>query len=126
MANISNIVETNQTVVFEPDQRCASIANLMPDVRSKYYYYEGSLEAPPCPETIKWIVFDEPMELTSIQMSMFRGVLKTSHGTPQVKSWRFTQERNGRKIFVSPGIGTSMTNGQAYSFDELIDISFGG
>lgn len=57
------------------------------------------------------------------QLANLRGVLKTADGRPQVKNWRFMQQRNGRPIYVSSG---TKSIGQSEALNEIIDIDFKG
>jgi len=45
--------------------------NFMPDTRS-YWTYEGSLTTPPLYESVTWIVFAEPTEISAQQLADFR------------------------------------------------------
>ena len=69
LASLPRIVDANQTTFFQPAQPKGSVMGLIPDVKSKFYYYEGSLEDPPCEQTVRWIVFDTPMQLSLNQMN---------------------------------------------------------
>lgn len=69
LASLPRIVNTNQTIIFRPAQPNGSVMGLIPSVKSKFYYYEGALEDPPCEQTVRWIVFDTPMQLGLNQMN---------------------------------------------------------
>ncbi len=45
--------------------------NLIPHQRA-YYRYTGSLTAPPCTEGVKWVVMQQPLELSSEQLATYR------------------------------------------------------
>lgn len=51
-------------------------AKLLPQNFTGYYTYHGSLTTPPCSECVTWIVFKEPIEVSSDQLNAFRN-LKT-------------------------------------------------
>merc|ERR1712216_1012942 len=45
-----------------------------------YYYYLGSLTAPPCSEIVKWYVVDKPATLSPSQLAAFREVFPNPPG----------------------------------------------
>jgi len=47
-----------------------------------YFTYDGSLTTPPCYESVNWIVFNQPIEVSQEQMATFRSLLCYAKGTP--------------------------------------------
>jgi len=56
------------------DEITINIADILPDDRS-YYTYEGSLTTPPCSEGVRWIVMQNPIELSQEQIDAYGEIL---------------------------------------------------
>jgi carbonic anhydrase len=67
---------------------------LIPGNRS-YFRYMGSVTAPPCPETVTWVVFRTPIEASSDQIEHYAAVFPMDA--------RPLQPRNRRVILESVG-----------------------
>ncbi|XP_059617894.1 carbonic anhydrase 2 [Phlebotomus argentipes] len=46
--------------------------SLLPSCNSGYWTYLGSLTTPPCSESVIWIIFKEPIEVSEDQLNAFR------------------------------------------------------
>ena len=49
------------------------ISDLLPTNQSTYRYF-GSLTTPPCSELVRWVVFQEPIEVSNAQIEKFRQI----------------------------------------------------
>ena len=43
------------------------------------FHYDGSLTTPPCTEDVKWIVFEQPIEMSKKQIKAFQQIFKNNH-----------------------------------------------
>jgi len=78
ISSIDKIVHKDQSVPwscgFDP-------ACLLPSNTSDYWTYPGSLTTPPCYESVTWIVFKEPIELSEEQMLKLRSMKSFEEGS---------------------------------------------
>ncbi|WP_338470854.1 carbonic anhydrase family protein [Niallia sp. XMNu-256] len=57
------------------------------------FQYNGSLTTPPCTEEVKWIVFEQPIEMSKMQIQAFKEIFPDNH--------RPVQPLNSREITSS-------------------------
>lgn len=62
--------------------------SLLPSERNSYRYF-GSLTTPPCSETVKWVVFEAPVELSRSQLAQFEGIFPLNARPVQPLQRRF-------------------------------------
>ncbi len=48
-----------------------ALAALLPEARA-FYTYQGSLTTPPCSEIVRWLLLDNPVELSAQQIAAYR------------------------------------------------------
>lgn len=68
---------------------------LLPDKRLAYVY-DGSLTTPPCSENVRWLVMQEPVEFSDVQIEQLTAV----HASENIHNNRPVQALNGRSIDV--------------------------
>jgi carbonic anhydrase len=51
--------------------------------KSSFYYYIGSLTTPPCTEDVKWIIFKQPIEISTGQLAAFSNLYYLNNRSPQ-------------------------------------------
>jgi carbonic anhydrase len=69
------------------------IAKLLPSDR-KIFRYFGSLTTPPCSETVKWVVFQEPIEMSAMQIAQFKKIFPLNARPIQPLERRFLLRSN--------------------------------
>ncbi|XP_076460414.1 carbonic anhydrase 2-like isoform X2 [Babylonia areolata] len=73
------------------------LESLMPNDKSKYSRYSGSLTTPPCSEVVTWTLFRQPVPISHNQLEAFRA-LNFLGKKPMVNNFRPVQALNGRQI----------------------------
>lgn len=84
-------------------------SSLLPGDKSHYWTYSGSLTTPPCYESVRFLLFKEPIEVSEDQLNAFRQLV--THGRDDqcrdeyhghiVNNFRPTLPLNDRKILAS-------------------------
>jgi len=70
---------------------------IRPSLDGEYYNYDGSLTTPGCDEIVSWILFKEPLNISSRQLAKFR-MLLDNYGDPIVNNFRPIQPLNDRTV----------------------------
>lgn len=99
---MNKVIYKGMKIPLEED---IDVGSLIP-ANSSYWTYEGSLTTPPCYESVTWIVFKEPIEVSPEQLEAFRNLLSYKEGGgPQVptdgpilKNFRPPQPIKGRVV----------------------------
>lgn len=66
---------------------------------SEFYTYAGSLTTPPCSQAVTWLVFAQPITITSSQMTRFHK-LQDDHGIAMENNYRALQAKGNRKVYL--------------------------
>ncbi len=67
--------ETEKDVTVEEE---VDLQALLP-VDQTSFHYNGSLTTPPCAEEVKWIIFEQPMEMSKEQIQAFQQIFPDNH-----------------------------------------------
>ncbi|NXF07018.1 CAH4 anhydrase, partial [Smithornis capensis] len=94
---LDNIKYKGQTAQINP----LPLSSLLPPEKElgRYYRYEGSLTTPDCHEGVIWTIFEEPVELSLLQLSQFAALhFDGKNSTQMIENFRPPQPLNGRKV----------------------------
>ena len=69
------------------------LMSLLPKDKDSFRY-NGSLTTPPCSEAVKWIVLDEPIEMSKEQIDKFRNIFPDNHRPVQSLNEREVKEED--------------------------------
>ncbi|XP_036363247.1 carbonic anhydrase 7-like [Octopus sinensis] len=104
----ADIVENVKMINFKGNTHTVSswkLEEFAPINQTCYYFYDGSLTYPPCWETVMWIVYKDPLEISKRQMNEFRTNLAerdvTSVRIMMGNNFRPLQHLNDRIIYRS-------------------------
>lgn len=74
-----------------------NVADLLP-TNSQGFFYQGSLTTPPATEGVNWFVFQNPIEVSSTQITAFQTVGANTNENPFYPGNRPIQVLNGRQF----------------------------
>ncbi|WP_025027828.1 carbonic anhydrase [Caldalkalibacillus mannanilyticus] len=78
LAEVWSKLPEERTKVDIPLDQTIDLATLLPEEK-KSYLYKGSLTTPPCSEGVKWIVLEQPIELSREQIDAFSAIFPDNH-----------------------------------------------
>ncbi|KAK3736295.1 hypothetical protein QZH41_020757 [Actinostola sp. cb2023] len=88
------------------------ISDLLPNVTSSFYRYNGSLTTPECQEIVTWTVFKEHGTITTQQLALLRSLKysNASSGNDLTDTFRPVQALNNRVVYRSfdPSSGSAL------------------
>ncbi|XP_055385120.1 carbonic anhydrase 2-like [Condylostylus longicornis] len=67
---------------------------------NRFYTYRGSLTTPPCSEAVTWVLFPDPIPISTSQISKFRHLHSSLEGSVLVDNFRSVQPIGNRRIFL--------------------------
>ncbi|XP_041078855.1 carbonic anhydrase 15-like [Polyodon spathula] len=123
--NYNTIIDGLQSVRYSGDSvdlaSTFRLDSLLPseNLLSRYYRYWGSLTTPGCAEAVIWTVFEDPIPISSAQLSAFvNSVHFSASGQTEVKmqdNFRPVQALNSRRIYASKQASLSSSTSPALS-----------
>lgn len=96
-----------------------SLAGILPKQYYKSFYtYQGSLTAPPCTQSVTWIVPKHYITMSADQLYFFTDILATADGTPIGDNYRLEHSMGPRMVSRSFG-GSGNGNNNNLPFGGL-------
>ncbi|KMY49679.1 carbonic anhydrase [Peribacillus loiseleuriae] len=86
-----NVIPTEETTEDVKLAESIDLMNLLPKDKDSFRY-NGSLTTPPCSEAVKWIVLEEPIEMSKEQIDKFRKIFPDNHRPVQSLNEREVKE----------------------------------
>ncbi|XP_054289545.1 carbonic anhydrase-like [Macrosteles quadrilineatus] len=75
--------------------------DFLPEVRSSFYRYSGSLTTPPCDEIVTWTIMETKVPVSKEQMEIFKLVHIPGHeNDPMDFNYRRLQDLNKRDVYL--------------------------
>lgn len=90
LASIWDVLPETETEKDMDIQEPVDIQALLPSNQTTFFY-NGSLTTPPCTEDVKWIVYEEPIEMSKEQIKAFQEIFPDNQ--------RPVQSLNDREVF---------------------------
>ncbi len=84
-----NVIPTEETTEDVKLTEPIDLMSLLPKDKDSFQY-NGSLTTPPCSEAVKWVVLEDPIEMSREQIDKFRKIFPDNH--------RPVQSLNKRKV----------------------------
>lgn len=78
LAPIWDVLPKEETEKDIPVKEPLDLQALLPQDQTSFHY-NGSLTTPPCTEEVKWIIFEQPIELSKIQIQEFQEIFSDNH-----------------------------------------------
>ena len=88
-----NVIPSEETTEAVKLTEPIDLMSLLPKDTDSFQY-NGSLTTPPCSEAVKWIVLEEPIEMSKEQIDKFRNIFPDNHRPVQSLNEREVKEED--------------------------------
>jgi carbonic anhydrase len=88
-----NVIPTEETTEAVKWTEPIDLISLLPKDKDSFRY-NGSLTTPPCSEAVKWMVLEEPIEMSKEQIDKFREIFPSNHRPVQSLNEREVKEED--------------------------------
>jgi carbonic anhydrase len=92
-----NVIPTEETTEAVKLTEPIDLMSLLPKDTDSFQY-KGSLTTPPCSEDVKWIVLEEPIEMSKEQIDKFRNIFPDNHRPVQSLNKREVKKKIKKNI----------------------------
>ena len=92
-----NVIPTEETTEAVKLTEPIDLMSLLPKDTDSFQY-KGSLTTPPCSEAVKWIVLEEPIEMSKEQIDKFRNIFPDNHRPVQSLNKREVKKKIKKNI----------------------------
>jgi carbonic anhydrase len=100
MAHLGNSLPSSAGSSIALNTRVDLAAAIMPDIRTNYFHYTGSLTAPPCTEGVPWYVVQKPVNVTWIMLQAAKDAILQAGKVQASGNNRMLQPTNGRAVIL--------------------------
>lgn len=91
LASIWDVLPQEETGEDISVKEPVDLQGILPQEQTTFHY-NGSLTTPPCTEEVKWIIFEQPIEMSKEQIQAFQQIFPDNH--------RHLQSLNDRGIYM--------------------------
>ncbi len=78
LASLWDVLPREETKKNLSEEYSIDLEALLPENQLSFHY-AGSLTTPPCTEEVKWIVFEQPIEMSKKQIQAFQQIFSDNH-----------------------------------------------
>jgi carbonic anhydrase len=89
LSSIWDLLPEEETTADIQVKEPIDLSQLLP-TNQETFRYDGSLTTPPCTENVKWVILEQPIEMSAAQIQKFSSIFPDDH--------RPVQDLNGRVI----------------------------
>ncbi|HWO97578.1 MAG TPA: carbonic anhydrase family protein [Bacillus sp. (in: firmicutes)] len=87
LASVWEVLPKEETEKDVSVEEPVDLQALLPSNQTSFHY-NGSLTTPPCTEEVKWIVFEQPIEMSKEQIQAFQQIFPDNHRPVQLLNER--------------------------------------
>ncbi|MFD0952680.1 carbonic anhydrase [Virgibacillus natechei] len=78
LASVWEILPKEETEKDIPVNEPIDLQSLLPQDQTSFHY-NGSLTTPPCTEEVQWIIFEQPIEMSKVQIQAFQEIFPDNY-----------------------------------------------
>lgn len=78
LASIWDVLPKEETAEDISVKERVDLQGILPQDQTSFHY-NGSLTTPPCTEEVKWVIFEQPIEMSKKQIQAFRQIFPDNH-----------------------------------------------